>query len=133
MDFARETRGHTARAACGHTSSGAGSGQRVRQLAELLEASVRGHAAMRRCTLGGMAPNVRFPRRDRRRCGRPVADDRPAASGTGAPLPDSFSVMESGFRQQQRLGSTTSERTLKTVIGRHETLWAPNVSLLAGE
>jgi hypothetical protein len=42
-------------------------------------------------------------------------------------------VMESGFRQQQRLGSTTSERTLKTVIGRHETLRAPNVSRLAGE
>jgi predicted MFS family arabinose efflux permease len=37
-----------------------------------------------------------------------VADDRPA-SATGAPLPDSFSVMESGFRQQQRLGSTTSD------------------------
>jgi len=34
MDFARETRGHTARAACGHTSS---RGQRVRQLPELLE------------------------------------------------------------------------------------------------
>jgi hypothetical protein len=32
---------------------GARSGQRVRQLPELLEASVRGHAAMRRCTLGG--------------------------------------------------------------------------------
>ena len=31
----------------------ASSGQRVRQLPELLEASVRGHAAMRRCTLGG--------------------------------------------------------------------------------
>jgi hypothetical protein len=31
----------------------ASSGQRVRQLPELLEASIRGHAAMRRCTLGG--------------------------------------------------------------------------------
>src|ERR1700722_7127614 len=41
---------------------GARGGQRVRQLAELLEASVRGHSAMRRCTLGGMAPNVRFPK-----------------------------------------------------------------------
>jgi hypothetical protein len=32
---------------------GARSGQRVRQLPELLEASVRGHAAMRRCSLEG--------------------------------------------------------------------------------
>ena len=51
---------------------GARSGQRVRQLAELLEASVR-HSAMRRCTLGGMAPNVRFP--------KTLA--RPARAGSG--------------------------------------------------
>ena len=58
---------------------------------------------------GRLSAGLHDRRRDRHRRGRPVADDRPAASATGAPLPDSFSVMESGFRQQQRLGSTTSD------------------------
>ena len=53
MDFARETRGHTARAACGHTSSEGKEWTTRSSVPELLEASVRGHAAMRRCTLGG--------------------------------------------------------------------------------
>jgi hypothetical protein len=73
MDFARETRGHTARAACGHTSSGGKEWTTRSSVPELLEASVRGHAAMRRCTLGGMAPNVRFP--------KTLA--RPARAGSG--------------------------------------------------
>src|SRR5438105_306272 len=37
---------------------GARSGQRVRQLPELLEAFVRGHSAMRRCTFGGLKPRI---------------------------------------------------------------------------
>jgi hypothetical protein len=73
MDFARETRGHTARAACGQTSSGGKEWTTRSSVPELLEASVRGHAAVRRCTLGGMAPNVRFP--------KTLA--RPARAGSG--------------------------------------------------
>ena len=53
MDFARETRSQTVRAACGRTSSEGKEWTTRSSVPELLEASVRGHAAMRRCTLGG--------------------------------------------------------------------------------
>lgn len=73
MDFARETRSQTVRAACGRTSSEGKEWTTRSSVPELLEASVRGHAAVRRCTLGGMAPNVRFP--------KTLA--RPARAGSG--------------------------------------------------
>lgn len=76
MDFARETRGHTARAACGHTSSG---GQGVDNAfvsfpnywKHLFEDTLLCGAV----PLGGMAPapNIRFPN----------ALARPARAGSG--------------------------------------------------
>ncbi|SRR5712691_10547352 len=54
MDFARETRGDTARAACGHTSSGGRGVDNAFVSSRTIGSSVRGHAAMQRCALGGM-------------------------------------------------------------------------------
>ena len=61
MDFARETRGHTARAACGHTSFG-GKEWTTRSSASRTIGSICSRT-LRYAALypWGMAPNVRFP------------------------------------------------------------------------
>jgi len=74
MDFARETRSQTVRAACGRTSSEGKEWTTRSSVPELLEASVRGHSAMRRCTLGGWPRMFAFLKHWRDRRGQALAD-----------------------------------------------------------